>query len=117
MVENDAYYSIGRVERDTGIGRDTLRVWERRYGFPEPRRNTRGERMYSEAQLRRLQRIRRLLGQGLRPGKLLVLDDTALDQTRSQAETRCGRRYRPGGYCRDQCHAGVESEPGRAPAA
>jgi methanogenic corrinoid protein MtbC1 len=80
MVENDAHYSIGRVERDTGIGRDTLRVWERRYGFPEPQRNTKGERMYSEAQLRRLQRIRRLLGQGLRPGKLLVLDDTALDQ-------------------------------------
>ncbi len=80
MVENNAHYSIGRVERDTGIGRDTLRVWERRYGFPEPQRNTKGERMYSEAQLRRLQRIRRLLGQGLRPGKLLVLDDAALDQ-------------------------------------
>ncbi|MGB5395601.1 MAG: cobalamin-dependent protein [Gammaproteobacteria bacterium] len=80
MVENDAHYSIGRVERDTGIGRDTLRVWERRYGFPEPQRNPKGERMYSEAQLRRLQRIRRLLGQGLRPGKLLLLDDAALDK-------------------------------------
>ena len=36
MIENDGLYSIGVVERDTGIDRDTLRVWERRYGFPEP---------------------------------------------------------------------------------
>ena len=68
------------VERDTGIGRDTLRVWERRYGFPEPARNEKGERIYSEPQLRRLQRIRRLLDQGVRPGKLLPLSDDALDE-------------------------------------
>lgn len=80
MTENQVHYSIGKVERDTGIGRDTLRVWERRYGFPKPERDAKGERLYSEAQLRRLQRIRRLLGQGLRPGKLLGLDEPALDR-------------------------------------
>ncbi|HEY9053062.1 MAG TPA: cobalamin-dependent protein [Gammaproteobacteria bacterium] len=80
MAENQGLYSIGVVERDTGIGRDTLRVWERRYGFPEPLRNEKGERMYSEQQLRRLQRIRRLLDQGLRPGKLLPLSEEALDE-------------------------------------
>ena len=73
-------YSIGVVERDTGIGRDTLRVWERRYGFPETVRNGKGERGYTELQLRRLQRIRRLLDHGLRPGKLLPLNDQALDE-------------------------------------
>ena len=31
-------FPIGAVERDTGIGRDTLRIWERRYGFPVPER-------------------------------------------------------------------------------
>jgi DNA-binding transcriptional MerR regulator len=71
-------YSIGTVERDTGIGRDTLRIWERRYGFPEPTRNEKGERVYSESQLRRLQRVRRLLDQGLRPGKVLPLGEEAL---------------------------------------
>ena len=29
---------IAAVERDTGLGKDTLRVWERRYGFPTPER-------------------------------------------------------------------------------
>ena len=72
-------YPIGAVERDTGVGRDTLRVWERRYGFPAPSRNDKGERLYPEDQLRRLQRIRRLLDQGLRPGKLLPLSEEELD--------------------------------------
>ena len=80
MVENKGFYPIGVVERDTGIGRDTLRVWERRYGFPEPVRNQKGERTYSETQLRRLQRIRRLLDRGMRPGKLVPLSTAALDE-------------------------------------
>jgi len=80
MIDSKGFFSIGVVERDTGIGRDTLRVWERRYGFPEPTRNEKGERIYSELQLRRLQRIRRLLDQGVRPGKLLPLSDEALDE-------------------------------------
>jgi len=76
---NFEYLSIGAVERDSGIARDTLRIWERRYGFPEPLRNDKGERIYPAGQLRRLQRIRRLLDQGLRPGKVVVLDDAELD--------------------------------------
>ena len=79
MIENNQLYSIGVIERDTGIGRDTLRVWERRYGFPDPVRNAKGERAYPEIQLRRLQRIRRLLDRGMRPGKLLPLSEDALD--------------------------------------
>jgi MerR family transcriptional regulator, light-induced transcriptional regulator len=77
---SEEYLNIGTVERDTGIARDTLRIWERRYGFPEPIRNHKGERMYPEVQLRRLQRIRRLLDQGLRPGKVVGLDDAGLDK-------------------------------------
>ena len=76
---NSEFLSIGAVERDTGIARDTLRIWERRYGFPEPYRNEKGERSYPEEQLRRLQRIRRLLDQGLRPGKVVALSDADLD--------------------------------------
>ena len=78
MVKEETLYSIGVVERDTGVGRDTLRVWERRYGFPKPARNDKGERMYPESQLRRLQRIRRLLDQGMRPGGLLSLGEAEL---------------------------------------
>jgi DNA-binding transcriptional MerR regulator len=88
MTENEVLYSIGVVERDTGIGRDTLRVWERRYGFPEPVRSDKGERKYSEKQLRQLQRIRRLLDQGMRPGKLLPLGEKGLDELEASLETR-----------------------------
>jgi DNA-binding transcriptional MerR regulator/methylmalonyl-CoA mutase cobalamin-binding subunit len=80
MIENIAFFPIGVVERDTGIGRDTLRVWERRYGFPRPVRNAKGERSYPEDQLRRLQRTRRLLDRGMRPGKLLPLSEDELDE-------------------------------------
>lgn len=75
MSAQQEMFSIGAVERDTGISRDTLRIWERRYGYPQPLRNTKGERIYPENQLRRLQKMRRLLDQGMRPGKLLRLSE------------------------------------------
>ena len=84
MIEKKVLLPIGVVERDTGIGRDTLRVWERRYGFPKPKRNEKGERVYPEMQLRRLQRIRRLLDQGMRPGKLVPLNDAALEEVEAR---------------------------------
>ena len=36
--------SIATVERETGLSKDTLRMWERRYGFPRPARDDNGER-------------------------------------------------------------------------
>lgn len=68
-----ARWSIADVERETGIGKDTLRVWERRYGFPLPWRDARGERLYDDDQLQRLRLIRRLLDAGLRPGRVVGL--------------------------------------------
>lgn len=65
--------SISQVERETGLSKDTLRVWERRYGFPSPARNRNDERMYSDDQVQRLRVIRRLLDSGLRPGKIVGL--------------------------------------------
>lgn len=65
---------IAEAERDTGIGKDTLRVWERRYGFPNPSRDPDGERIYSFDQIERLRVIRRLLDKGMRPSKVIGLD-------------------------------------------
>lgn len=39
-------HSIGAVERATGLGKDTLRAWERRYQFPKPLRDSNDERVY-----------------------------------------------------------------------
>ena len=63
--------SIAAVERDTGLSKDTLRVWERRYGFPKPLRDILGERLYSAAEVDKLRCIKRLLDQGFRPSKLI----------------------------------------------
>ena len=70
--------SIAAVERDTGLAKDTLRVWERRYGFPAPARDGRGERGYTAEQVDKLRLIRRLIDQGMRPARLIDLDPDAL---------------------------------------
>ena len=49
--------SIAAVERDTGLSKDTLRVWERRYGFPLPGRDGIGERAYTLEQVEKLRVI------------------------------------------------------------
>jgi DICT domain-containing protein len=40
--------TIREVAARTGVGQPTLRMWESRYGFPEPRRLPSGHRRYSE---------------------------------------------------------------------
>jgi methanogenic corrinoid protein MtbC1 len=62
---------IAAVERETGLSKDTLRVWERRYGFPVPQRDRRGERLYPTEQVEKLRVISRLLDRGMRPGELM----------------------------------------------
>ena len=73
-----ANWSIADVERETGLGKDTLRVWERRYGFPHPNRDSQGDRSYDAPQLARLRLIKRLLECGYRPGKVVPLSMEAL---------------------------------------
>jgi len=65
--------TIAAVERDTRIGKDTLRVWERRYGFPAPLRDSNGERLYPLDQVEQLRHIKRLLDAGWRPGRVVGL--------------------------------------------
>ena len=54
--------SIAAAERDTGLTKDTLRVWERRYGFPRPDRDGGGERAYPLEQVEKLRVVKRLIG-------------------------------------------------------
>lgn len=92
---NTPSFSIAAVERDTGLSKDVLRMWERRYGFPVPERDANGERAYPAEQVERLRLIKRLMDQGHRPGKLLALPADALPglapkhapPTRTQAAT------------------------------
>ena len=77
---NTPTFNIAAVERDTGLSKDVLRVWERRYGFPTPERDGNGERCYPAEQVDRLRLIKRLMDQGHRPGKLISLPPAELNQ-------------------------------------
>ena len=84
---NTPGFNIAAVERDTGLSKDVLRVWERRYGFPVPDRDANGERLYPAEQVARLRLIKRLMDQGHRPGKLIAApaeELTALAPRRSR---------------------------------
>jgi methanogenic corrinoid protein MtbC1 len=71
-------FTIAAVERDTRISKDTLRIWEKRYGFPLPARDTNGERLYTQEQVERLRHIKRLMDAGHRPGRIVALEPSAL---------------------------------------
>ncbi len=71
---------INAVERETGISKELLRMWERRYHFPNPERDSQGDRVYPADQINKLRIIRRLLDAGFRPGKIISLDLPALEE-------------------------------------
>ncbi len=76
---------IAAVESETGLSKDVLRVWERRYGFPKPLRSSTGERVYPRSQLERLRLVRRLIDQGLRPGSIFALSSEELETQAAEA--------------------------------
>ena len=79
LSKSNQTWSIAEVERETGIGKDTLRVWERRYGFPVPGRDMLGERAYPDDQVQQLRLIKRLMDTGHRPGKIVGLSMAQLN--------------------------------------
>lgn len=77
--------SIAAVERDTGIAKDTLRVWERRYNFPMPLRDKNDDRVYPADQIEKLRILKRLLDSGFRPGRIVPLPIEALKELSSRS--------------------------------
>src|SRR5689334_23329213 len=70
--------SIGALSAATGIPVDTIRTWERRYGFPQAERKPSGHRVYPLATVPRLQRVAQAIGRGHRAAEVLAASDTAL---------------------------------------
>lgn len=87
--------TISDVERDTGVAKETLRVWERRYDFPQPLRDPFGERVYPTDQVVKLRLVKRLIDLGFRPGKVIgyspeelqALAEKAADNSKSRNRT------------------------------
>ena len=68
---SEAGLSIGAVSKATGISPDTLRTWERRYGFPMPDRTDGGHRVYQMETIELLRLVKRALDRDHRPGQVL----------------------------------------------
>lgn len=81
--------NISAVERETGLSKDVLRMWERRYAFPRPARDDNGERQYSIGDVAKLRAIKRLMDVGMRPGRLI---DRSLDELNGLADARVEAR-------------------------
>src|SRR5437899_12719187 len=82
--------NIGAVERETGLSKDVLRVWERRYAFPRPSRDENGERLYTTAEIAKLRAVKRLMDVGMRPGKIMLCSQRS-EERRVGKECRCRR--------------------------
>ena len=65
--------TIQQLSLEVGVGVDTLRIWERRYGCPVPGRDARGHRSYTQEQVDELRVVKTLQNFGYRPGKIFTL--------------------------------------------
>ena len=72
-------YRIGAVSRLTGLSADVVRVWERRYDAIKPQRSDGGSRLYSDAEIARLRRLRQAVEMGHAIGQIAKLPDSELD--------------------------------------
>jgi len=76
--EGRAALHIREVVRITGLRREQLYMWQRRYGFPHPARDGFGDRVYPPDQVARLKVIKQLLSEGWRAGAVVPLAEPAL---------------------------------------
>jgi DNA-binding transcriptional MerR regulator len=77
-ADNRGALHIREVVRITGLRREQLYMWQRRYGFPDPLRDTFGDRVYPPDQVARLKLIKQLLSEGWRAGAVVPLAESAL---------------------------------------
>lgn len=71
--------SIGALSAATAIPVDTIRTWERRYGFPVAERKPSGHRVYPLATVARLRRIAQAIAHGHRAAEVLPASESSLE--------------------------------------
>lgn len=71
--------SIGALAAATGIPVETIRSWERRYGFPVAERKPSGHRVYSLAIVPRLRLVSDALARGHRAAEVVAASEAALE--------------------------------------
>ena len=80
MTRNkEGMLSIGALSIATGVPVETIRSWERRYGYPVAERKPSGHRVYSLDAVPRLQLVARALSQGHRAAEVVGASESALE--------------------------------------
>jgi MerR family transcriptional regulator, light-induced transcriptional regulator len=85
------HFSIKDVEALTGIKQHTLRIWEQRYGIPQPRRTSTNIRFYSDEDIKFLLNVAMLNRQGHKISKITKMsredmDHLVLELTRNTSD-------------------------------
>ena len=65
MISITPAYNLKVVLKETGLGADTLRAWERRYGLPMPQRTAGGHRLYSQRDIETIKWLMKRQEEGL----------------------------------------------------
>ena len=71
--------SIGALSVATGVPVETIRSWERRYGYPVAERKPSGHRVYALDTVARLRLISEALGRGHRAAEVVAAPESALE--------------------------------------
>jgi methanogenic corrinoid protein MtbC1 len=74
----DALLSIGALSAATGVPVETIRTWERRYGFPVAERKPSGHRVYPLTTVPRLRLIAQALTRGHRAAEVVPAPEPVL---------------------------------------
>lgn len=82
-------FPINVVEKETNISKYLLRMWERRYSFPRPERDQKGERVYTSDDIEKLKLVKKLMEEGYRPSKII---DQALPELRELSKSFAGSK-------------------------
>ena len=78
-MSTDASFSPSEIERVTGFGKDQLRKWRQRFGFPLLESTVNGKSAYSSQTVDKLLLIKRLLEAGFRLGQVVGMTTPGLE--------------------------------------
>jgi len=70
-MQSDFLVPASEIELETGLGKDLLRKWRQRYGFPSVETGTDGKIGYSRKSIQHLLLIKRLIEGGFRPAQIV----------------------------------------------
>jgi MerR family transcriptional regulator, light-induced transcriptional regulator len=90
--DNKPLYNIGAVSRMTDVAETTLRVWERRYTFPNSARTDGGHRLYSQHEVTRVQWVKARIDMGLQVSQAIKALQQ-LEQAGGSVELQATLRY------------------------